>query len=74
MTKKTSNCIKCGKPATFWHGHVQKMEKFVCGYRPVPVVAGFCDAHFKSEEPDENGCFGHYDLGKMGECIPLFER
>ena len=71
---KTEKCIICGKKAKYWGGHVKGLYKYALGYSGRKVVAGFCENHKDHEDSDENGCYGEYDSGKMGKCIPLFEK
>lgn len=67
MTKKTINCIKCGKPAVHWKGYVIRIVGYGSESKSVKTLAGFCEEH--AELGSTCGCYGYYNLGKMGNCI-----
>lgn len=58
----TSNCIVCGKPAVYHHGHVIGKEKMALGnYVDIKIIAGFCEDCNLTAISDENGCYGDYN-------------
>jgi hypothetical protein len=68
----TSNCIKCGKPATIYGGHVIGRQKMALGNLiEVKILAGWCKDHRDSMVSDKNGCFGQYDNKKHGNVISI---
>ena len=72
---KTTNCIKCGKPATVWCGTVVGKQRMALGnLMDVKVAAGFCDEHITSELGKYNHDYGEYNATVMGKCIPLFSK
>lgn len=67
---RTENCVICGRPAKYWHGHVvsfQLMEHD--GYISEKIMAGFCDKHNRTKPEREDGFYGAYDNGMMGKVI-----
>ena len=67
---KTEKCIRCGKRATVWHGHIIAKERMALGNLiDKKIIAGFCEEHFRDEGA---GYYGKYDSELMGKCIPLF--
>lgn len=70
MNGGTSLCIKCGKPSTFYGGHVIGQQKMALGNLiDVEIVAGWCSKDcYNSVKSwgDRNGCYGKYDNVSMG--------
>ena len=72
---KTTNCIKCGKPATVWCGTVVGKRRMALGnLMDVKVAAGFCDEHIAGELDKYDHAYGEYNATLMGKCIPLFSK
>jgi len=40
--RETGNCVRCGKPAKFWSGHVDYFQYIGNKMRRVSVIAGWC--------------------------------
>ena len=43
--RETGNCVRCGKPANFWSGHVDYFQYIGNKIRRVSVIAGWCSNH-----------------------------
>lgn len=70
---KTKNCIVCGKEAKLWHGHVIAKERMALGnFIDKKIAAGFCEQHEEEYLDNDSGCYGDYNSGLMGKCVPLF--
>lgn len=70
----TSNCIKCGKPAKLYSGHLKARKKMALGNLiDIEISAGWCSEKcHDSMKSDENGCFGRYYNETMGYVENIF--
>jgi hypothetical protein len=70
----TSNCIKCGKPARLYGGHIKAKKKMALGNLiDIKISAGWCSEEcYNSMESDDSGCYGTYDNMTMGYVENIF--
>ncbi len=64
----TQYCVKCGKSATTFGGHVIGCERMALGnLMRTKVLAGWCseDCH-NSAHSNSDGCYGEYNSETMG--------